>query len=85
MKIQVFVTSVDSVMQARQLAPSLNALVGPSGWNFDLFDCDRILRVNVPVEAGLIIRLLTNHGFFCEELEDVVPDTAETMVRHQLV
>lgn len=85
MNVLVFATSVDSVMQARQLAPSLNALVGPSGWNFDLVDCDRILRVTTPVEAAFIERLLVNHGFYCRELEDAIPESIEEVYKHQQV
>ena len=53
------------------LSPKLNALVGQGAWNFDLADCDRILRIVSselkPNEAAL---LLHNFGFYCCELED---------------
>ncbi len=83
MNVLVFATSVDSVMQARQLAPSLNALVGPSGWNFDLVDVDRILRITSPVDAALIERLLCNHGYYCRELEDIISDFLEADLKQE--
>jgi hypothetical protein len=38
-------------------------------WNFDLEDCDNILRVDTPSnDAKGIIYLLQANGFVCEEL-----------------
>lgn len=50
----------------------LNELMGSGEkWNFDLEDCDHILRVEaVSLQAPVIIRNLAKAGFFCEELED---------------
>ena len=40
-------------------------------WNFDLEDCDRILRVEAfTLQASVIIEKLNLEGFFCAELED---------------
>jgi hypothetical protein len=40
-------------------------------WNFDLEDCDRILRVeSASAEATTIINRLENAGFICSELQD---------------
>ncbi|WP_421804183.1 hypothetical protein [Flagellimonas sp.] len=44
--ILVFKTSVKQKGEVNQLRPWLNKLVNSNGcWNFDLEDCDKILRV----------------------------------------
>ncbi len=72
-EIFVFRTSVNSAHGAELLAPHLRTLIGVQRWNFDLQDCDRILRV---VSQGAcseaIIATVQQHGFLCEPLEDVV-------------
>lgn len=68
--IYVFKTSVKTKLQAQRLKPHIDKLLPTARWNFDLHDCDRILRVDcdeniiVPVTA-----LLKAHHFDCEELE----------------
>lgn len=65
----VFKTSVKTKKAIRQLRPGLNALLVQSKWNFDLEDCDNILRIDTQNEvAATIIKLLQNYGFDCEEL-----------------
>ena len=39
--------------------------------NFDLEDCDRILRIEVAhgdIDVNLVVRLFEEHGFSCELL-----------------
>jgi hypothetical protein len=56
-------------MQVKQLKPHFNKMLPKATWNFDLTDCDKILRVdsgeNVVSE---IIDLLHLHHYSCEEL-----------------
>ncbi|MCK0188908.1 hypothetical protein [Arenibacter sp. F20364] len=70
-EVLVFKTSINHNREIRVLKPALNKLITKWGyWNFDLEDCDNILRVETHrVTAGAIARLLNNHGFLCEELE----------------
>lgn len=70
--VLVFRTSVDTPQQARKLKPVLDNLMHTrEKWNFDLEDCDRILRVEAfTLQAGVIIEKLNREGFFCAELED---------------
>lgn len=68
--IYVFKTSVKTKKHARQLRPHINKILPTDKWNFDLHDCDRILRIDseeniVPKITGL----LNTHQFHCEELE----------------
>ncbi|MEO1010327.1 MAG: hypothetical protein AAFX53_03420 [Bacteroidota bacterium] len=68
--ILVFKTSVESKRQIRWLATNLNRLLNTNGrWNFDLEDCDNILRVETQhPDANAVSRLLLAKGFSCEEL-----------------
>jgi len=71
MNVLVFKTSVETMDHISYLSPKLNALAGSGSWNFDLADCDRILRIVSnklkPDDAAL---LLQNFGFSCFELDD---------------
>ena len=70
--IWVFKTSVADNMQAAAVKPLLNQLVMPEGkWNFDLEDCDKILRVDAAALAvEKLINSLKSEGILCEELPD---------------
>jgi hypothetical protein len=72
--VWVFKTSVQSRADIASLASSLNGLLQHrGGWNFDLEDCDNILRVeSTALQSEEIIRLLQDQGYFCAELEDDV-------------
>jgi hypothetical protein len=68
--VLIFKTTVDTQGKARKLKPHLDELLMPVKWNFDLSDCDRILRVEGPEHMSTpVIRTLRNHGFDCIELE----------------
>ncbi len=68
--VLVFKTSVKKKQEISRLKPQLDDLINPSGrWNFDLEDCDNILRVETPrLHPGTIISTLQSKGFNCEEL-----------------
>lgn len=68
--IFVFKTSVATRNDVEQLRPHLDKLPH-SKWNFDLEDCDNILRIDSEQHVSkTIIRVLRAHGFGCEELTD---------------
>ncbi len=68
--VLVFKTTVDTQGKARKLKPHLDELLAPVKWNFDLSDCDRILRVEGPQHiTSHVIHTLNTHGFDCIELE----------------
>jgi hypothetical protein len=68
--IYVFKTSVKTKLQVKRLKPHINKILPSEKWNFDLEDCDRILRIDSEENIGLkIIGLLNMHKFNCEELE----------------
>ncbi|HQQ97516.1 MAG TPA: hypothetical protein PLX35_09635 [Cyclobacteriaceae bacterium] len=72
MNVLVFATTVQTSLQVRLVQPHLDRLAGKGGWNFDLADCDRILRITRPgICAEQAIRLVEQLGFQCTELEDL--------------
>jgi len=68
--VLVFKTSVSRNDEVKQLRPLLNKLIRQNGnWNFDLEDCDNILRVETQLlKPDHITTTLQNQGFYCEEL-----------------
>ncbi len=70
MAILVYKTTVSNEHIVYNLKPYLDKLLSHSKWNFDLEDCDKILRVETkyPISQN-IIDLLIEKGFLCEELE----------------
>jgi hypothetical protein len=68
--IYVFKTSVKTKIQAKKLKPHIDKTLRTAKWNFDLEDCDKILRINSEENIVLrIIDLLNSHNFTCKELE----------------
>ena len=68
--IEVFKTNVDGIEDANMLMDHLHESFTQYKVNFDLSDCDRILRVCCPqeVESHSIIRFLKKFGFKAEVL-----------------
>ncbi len=67
----LFITSVKTEQEIGQLKPHLNDLLKHAKWNFDLEDCDKILRIDIETEiTQSIINLLKDKGFYCQELVD---------------
>lgn len=67
--IYVFKTSVETEQDIFELKPRLDSLVPQAKWNFDLDDCDRILRIDSEMEnTDAVIELLLDTGYDCEEL-----------------
>jgi len=68
--IYVFKTSVKKKKNIRVLIPFLNAICFDGKWNFDLEDCDKILRVESDFDIKAeIVELLLSKGFECVELQ----------------
>jgi hypothetical protein len=69
--IYVFKTTVRTKKQILKLKPHIDKLLPNSIWNFDLEDCDNILRIDSVSEiAQPTIKILKDNGFDCQELED---------------
>jgi len=80
MEVLVFKTSVVDTVSVRALKPELDRLAGKGKWNFDLSDCDNILRIaSEQVQPQKAIQLLDYFGFECEELEDEIAPSRESL------
>ncbi|MDR7370035.1 hypothetical protein [Flavobacterium aquidurense] len=67
--IAVFKTNVQEVEQSIQIVAKLLAHFPSSAINFDLEDCDKILRIHgASISEKKIIELLNSYGYHCEEL-----------------
>ena len=70
MDILIFTTSVELPEHIIEVKPLFTAVPAISGWNFDLEDCDNILRIEASnVSPRYIETLLQTAGFDCKELE----------------
>jgi len=71
-QVLVFKTSVSSLQEMEAVEPLLNGLLHETEqWNFDLEDCDRILRIEaVFIQPPTIIDRMRRAGFSCAELGD---------------
>lgn len=68
--IYVFRTTVRTRKQVNQLKPHLDKILPGSRTNFDLMDCDKILRIESQENITASIKnVLREHHFECEELE----------------
>ena len=68
--IFIFKTSVSTKRHVKNLKPHINKLLPETKWNFDLDDCDKILRIDSEENIALkVIDVLILHRFYCEELE----------------
>jgi hypothetical protein len=72
--VWVFKTTVKNKTQAKRVAPLLNGLLPPSAkWNFDLSDCDKVLRIesfHQTIDESIIIQIFENAGQGIEMLPD---------------
>lgn len=71
MNILVFKTNITDQLEIAKISPLLNSVPTITHWNFDLDDCDNILRiVSNNLDPESIESLLHTAGFNCEELVD---------------
>ena len=67
--IFVFKTSVKTKKQANKVKLHIDKMLPGAKWNFDLTDCDKILRIDSEENIVLpITDLLAIHNYSCEEL-----------------
>ena len=70
MEILVFKTNVTSKKKVSMVAQLLASFPTIRQWNFDLDDCDKVLRIEAAgLNPGSVERLLLKAGFNCQELE----------------
>ena len=67
--IYVFKTSVKTKVQVKKLKPHIDQALPRAKWNFDLVDCDKILRIDSEDDiVSTVIDFLKDHDYHCEEL-----------------
>ena len=68
--VEVFKTNVQSPVVAAMLVALLQKRIINSHVNFDLDDCDKVLRIEgTNVSQQLVIEILKKRGYLCELLE----------------
>lgn len=68
--VEVFKTNVQKKIQSKMLLCILSEAFPSLTINFDLSDCDKVLRVEGDtMEASRIMILVKQHGFTCEVLD----------------
>jgi hypothetical protein len=71
--IAIFKTNVDKTRVAKNMVNKLLKIFPGAEVNFDLKDCDRILRIknHAPdFEIAKVIELVEQEGHSCEEMND---------------
>lgn len=68
--IYVFKTSVKYKIQIKNLSNKINEIDGIIAWNFDLEDCDNILRIDSKIKVVKIVcKTMQSLGYTCIELQ----------------
>jgi hypothetical protein len=69
--VEVFKTDIHTESQAKEVLAELNLLIPSAIINFDLNDCDRILRVESEEDiTNRVLIFSKKSGFFCQVLDD---------------
>ena len=82
--IEVFKTNVENSFHADMLIDEIHQNFRHYSANFDLQDCDRILRIKstgAPVESSVVINMLRNFGFHAEILPDEIVTMRDVRVK----
>lgn len=69
MKIEIFRTDVNDVYRADELIQLLRIHLPDCQINFDLEDCDKILRIKGEFEQEKISQVLKTAGQYCELID----------------
>jgi hypothetical protein len=74
--VEVFKTNVENCEQAKDLLDVIHNTFINYRANFDLEDCDKVLRIECKgsyIESDCILHLLKQYGYKAEILQDIVP------------
>ena len=68
--VEIFKTNVQEKTEAQEIVALLTFHFPESKINFDLHDCDKILRVEAGhVPVGEVMSLVHQNGFWCDVLD----------------
>ncbi|HYG01168.1 MAG TPA: hypothetical protein VD927_01930 [Chryseosolibacter sp.] len=72
---EVFSTNIDSLVHAARVGGLIRNIFPAYQINFDLEDCDKILRIQSPqeIDASIIINIVSFGGFDANVLPDEIP------------
>lgn len=78
--VEVFKTTVSDAYYARLLLRRIHAQIPHCVANFDLTDCDRILRIQSlhPINAAQVIVIVRTFGYCAEVLSDDIITLGKT-------
>jgi hypothetical protein len=70
MEVLIFKTNVSNKRKVSKVKPLLASVNAIKQWNFDLEDCDKVLRIeSIGLNTRYVESLLQNAGFDCRELD----------------
>ena len=70
MEVLVFKTNLRFKKQINAVTPHINNLHGVTRWNVDLYDKDKVLRIeSQDLSPRKVEAILQQAGYFCEELQ----------------
>lgn len=70
MSVHVFRTNIINSTHVKNVAPTLQSIVGVHKWNIDLHDIDKVLRVETQdLTPDAIANVVQMAGYYCVELE----------------
>jgi len=67
--VEVFRTNIDDRFVAEEIRQLLLDRLPDCKVNFDLEDCDKVLRIEGIVSSAAVIELVKEHKYLCEVLE----------------
>jgi hypothetical protein len=85
--VEVFKTDVNNPDHARLLVDQIHKTFADYKANFDLEDCDNILRIESKsnrVDSLLVIDFLNDFGFYAKVLEDEIPQGGQFSFEKEL-
>ena len=70
MQVEIFKTNINTGQEARLILTQLKQSLPGLRMNFDLDDCDRILRVEgALIEPAIVVEIIKENGYHCLKLE----------------
>lgn len=71
--VEVFKTNIQTTGQAKAVQEILFNTFPDSKINFDLDNCEKILRIeDATIHSDIVISLVNKSGFMCDILEDKI-------------
>lgn len=68
--VYVFKTSIEDKRQIKSISKNLNKITDIKKWNFDLEDCDNILRIIADKDVATVVcEVLNTFNHTCVELQ----------------